>query len=128
MLTLTSDSTFCECRKICCKNFMCVLLPCNADWITCTLSRTAQKRSLRICMYACMGFTALITNMVLCARYQYYQFQWVGYMSFSRLLYLRAEESYVLRRVKLSCCVESSRKPHALSWNRNQAIVCFVLD
>ena len=35
---------------------------------------------------------------------------------------LRVEEIGVLRHVKPLCCGETSRKPRALSWDRNQAI------
>ena len=52
----------------------------------------------------------------------YRQCQCGGYISSSRLLDLRAEESRVIRHVKPLHCGEASRKPKALSWVQIQAI------
>ena len=62
-----------------------------------------------VCMYVCV-FMALITTLVLCARSQDLTMscQCVGYMSFSGLLDLRAEESRVVRQVKPPRCGEAS--------------------
>ena len=77
-----------------------------------------------VCLFVCMGFMALITTLVLCARSQdsVMSCQCVGYMSFFGLLDLRAEESRVLRHVKPPRCGEESRRPHALSRVRTQSI------
>ena len=52
----------------------------------------------------------LITAMVLCDRFQdsYCQSQYVGYLTYSRLLDLRAEEIRVIRHVKPPACREAS--------------------
>ena len=47
-------------------------------------------------------------------RFQYCRCQFVGYMSYSRLLVLRAATSRVLRHVKQPRCGEVSTKPRAL--------------
>ena len=74
--------------------------------------------------FMCMGFMALTTALVLCARSQdlVISCQCVGYMSLSGLLDLRAEESRIIRHVKPPRCGEASRRPHALSRVRTQAI------
>ena len=71
---------------------------------------------------------AYITTLVLCARSQdlVMSCQCVGYMSFSRLLDLRAEESRVVRHVKPPRYGEASKRPHALSRARTQAIDALV--
>ena len=52
--------------------------------------------------------------------------QCVGYMSFSRLLDLRAEESRVIRHANPPCCGEASKRTRALSRVRTQAIGALV--
>ena len=67
-------------------------------------------------------FMALITTLVLCTRCQDSLLsQCVGYLSYSRLLDLKAEESRVLKHVKPPRYGEASGKPGALSRVRTQA-------
>ena len=76
-------------------------------------------------MYVCMGYMALITGLILCARSQDLLLS-VSVrrvlVVISSLLDLRAEKGRVLRHVKLPRNEEASRKPRALSWDRTQAI------
>ena len=68
--------------------------------------------------YVRMGFMALITALVLCARSQdsLCQCQCVEHLSYSQLPDLKAEDSRFLRHVKPPRSGEASRKPRALCW------------
>ena len=77
-----------------------------------------------------MGFKALITTLVLCARSQ----DSLLSVSVRRVLVvfptvsdLRTEESRVLRYAKPPRHGEASRKPRALSWDRTQAVSALAL-
>ena len=71
----------------------------------------------------CMGFMALITTLVLCARSQDLVMSVRSvHVVLSTLPDLRAEESRVVRHVKTPRYGEASRRPRALSRVRTQAI------
>ena len=76
-------------------------------------------------MYVRMGFMALITTLVLCARSQDSLLSVSVrrvHVVFSTVLDLRAEESRFLRHVKPQRCEEASREPRALGWDRTKSI------
>ena len=75
-------------------------------------------------LYVSMCFMALITTLVLCARSQniVMTVSVRRYISFSRLLDLKAEESRAVRLAKPPLYGEASKMPRALSRVPTQAI------